>query len=262
MTTQPTALHPEYAELLRRWDAQQNIYIEQRERVFDVMFDVVNQLCPRPDLTVLDLACGPGALSDRFLRRFAQGRVVALDTDPVLLAIGRGALRDRRDRLRWVRADLRDAAWPQRLGPDSEPSSFDAVLSTTALHWLTPPALSAVYRAAAGLLRPGGVLINADYLPLPTGGRLRDTCETLDLGRQQNAIRAGAESWEAWWSVVEAHPGLAGPVAERRTLWPDGARDWTGATLDFHQAALVEAGMSEVGVVWQDLEMRVLVAIR
>ncbi|MFI5933806.1 class I SAM-dependent methyltransferase [Actinoplanes sp. NPDC051494] len=245
------------SDLLRRWDAQQNVYIEHREPVFDVMFDVLEQVCPGPELTVLDLACGPGAISRRFLHRFPAGRVVALDVDPVLLAIGQDALGDRGGRLRWVRADLRDPSWPGQVG-----TTVDAVLSSTALHWLSPPDLSAAYKAAADLLRPGGVLINADHLPLPAGSRLRTACEAIDAGRQQAAVAAGAEPWDAWWAAVEAQPELAGAVAERRTLWPAGSRDWNGAGLDFHRAALTAAGFTEVDVVWQDLEERVLAAVR
>ncbi|WP_366521110.1 class I SAM-dependent methyltransferase [Lapillicoccus sp.] len=44
-------------------------------------------------------------------------------------------------------------------------SQFDAVLSSTALHWLPAEALSGLYRDLAQLLRPGGVFLNADHLP-------------------------------------------------------------------------------------------------
>ncbi|XVV13979.1 class I SAM-dependent methyltransferase [Actinoplanes sp. CA-131856] len=246
-------------DLLRRWDAQQSVYIEQRERVYGVMFDVLAQIRPESELTVLDLACGPGAISQRFLSRFPRGRAVATDIDPVLLAIGEGALGDQGGRLRWIRADLRDPSWPERLG--AAPASFDAVLSSTALHWLSPPDLAGVYRAVAGLLRPGGVLINADHVPLPAGSRLRAACEAIDRGRQQSAIEAGADSWADWWEAVEQRPELAPALAERRELWPEGSRDWSGASLEFQVAALTEAGFAEAGVVWQDLEERVLAAI-
>ncbi|GLY05468.1 class I SAM-dependent methyltransferase [Actinoplanes sp. NBRC 101535] len=243
-------------DLLRRWDAQQTVYIEQRDRVYDVMFDVLAQLCPAPELTVLDLACGPGAISERFLRRFPQGRSVAVDVDPVLLAIGEGALGDQDGRLQWVRADLREPSWAGDLG------TFDAVLSSTALHWLSPPDLAGVYRTAAGLLRPGGVLINADHVPLPSGGRLQAACKAIDEARQQRGINAGAESWADWWASVEQRPELAEALAGRRKLWPEGSRDWAGASLEFQRAALGEAGFSEVDVVFQDLEERIVVAIR
>lgn len=244
-------------DLLRRWDDQQNVYINQRERVFDVMLDVLEQLGGQPELTVLDLCCGPGAISQRFLHRFPHGRAVALDIDPVLLAIGESAMGDSNGRLRWVRADLRDPSWPDQVG-----TSVDAVLSSTALHWLSPPDLASAYKAAAGLLRPGGVLINADYTPLPAGGRLHAACEAIDRGRQQSAVNGGAEAWDDWWAAAESEPNLAEAVAERRLLWPDGSRDGNAPGPGFHHAALAEAGFIEIGAVWQDLEERVLVAIR
>ncbi|MFF5077249.1 class I SAM-dependent methyltransferase [Actinoplanes sp. NPDC000266] len=245
-------------DLLRRWDDQQSVYIEQRDRVYDVMFDVLARVRPEPELTVLDLACGPGAISQRFLSRFPLGRSVAVDVDPVLLAVGEGALGDQGGRLRWVRADLRDPSWPEALGA----GSFDAVLSSTALHWLSPADLAGVYRAAAGLLRDGGVLINADYMPLPAGGRLRAACVAIDEARQRAAIEGGADSWADWWAAAGERPELAQALEERRELWPEGSREWTGASLEFQTAALTEAGFAEAGVVWQDLEERVLAAIR
>ena len=40
----------------------------------------------------------------------------------------------------------------------------DAAVSTTALHWLTQPALVALYAELAQLLRPGGLVLNGDHL--------------------------------------------------------------------------------------------------
>jgi trans-aconitate methyltransferase len=63
----------------------------------------------------IDLACGPGSLSQRLLQRFPQARVIAVDVDPVLLALGRGALGTVGGRLRWVDADLASPDWAQAL---------------------------------------------------------------------------------------------------------------------------------------------------
>jgi SAM-dependent methyltransferase len=41
---------------------------------------------------VLDLACGPGSISQRLLARFRNAQAIAVDMDPVMLAIGRGTL--------------------------------------------------------------------------------------------------------------------------------------------------------------------------
>ena len=251
-----------WTDLLARWDRQQVLYIEHRERRFQVMFEFLAELCPGPAPVVLDLACGPGAISDRLLRRYPQGRAVAVDADPVLLRIGREACGDHGGRLRWVQADLRDPAWVARLEADGGPGSFDAVMSSTALHWLSPPDLVSAYRAVGSLLRPGGVLINGDYLPIgPASGRIKAAAVAVNARRQNEALGRGAEDWEAWWSAVEAMPELAEAIATRRQIWPEGTRGgWAAAGLDYHAVALREAGFAEVDLVWQDLEERVLIA--
>ena len=90
---------------LRRWDAQQERYVPEREARFSVTFDVLNELLPE-SFVALDLACGPGSISQRLLDRFPAATAIAVDIDPVLLAIGRGALGTVDARLRWVQADL------------------------------------------------------------------------------------------------------------------------------------------------------------
>src|SRR5438874_1750948 len=122
---------------LRRWDAQQTGYIPDREERFAAMLDALEAMLPET-FVALDLACGPGSLSQRLLARFPQARCVAVDHDPALLALGQGALGDGDGRLRWVEADLREPNWIDQLGE----RQVDAVLSTTALHWLDAGALA------------------------------------------------------------------------------------------------------------------------
>src|SRR5580658_9030422 len=98
----------DYANWLERWDAQQQRHIPDREERFAAMVDAVAAFAG-PEPRVLDLGCGPGSLSARVLDRVPRATVVAIDADPVLLAIGRGALASR-DRLEFVDADLR-ADW-------------------------------------------------------------------------------------------------------------------------------------------------------
>lgn len=250
-----------WLDLLSRWDCQQAVYIACRERVYEVMFEVLTHLLPVRNPVVLDLACGPGAISGRLLHRLPTARCVAVDVDPVLLEIGHRALGDCDGRLRWVRADLRDPRWVSQLSPDG-PGGFDAVLSSTALHWLEPPVLGATYRHAFHLLRPGGLVMNADYLPHPPGSRLRVACDAIAVDRQREAVAAGSDTWEDWWDAVRAEPSLANALARRDGLWPDGCRDWTGASHHFHESALREAGFTETGIIWQDLQQRIMVGLK
>src|SRR4051812_43647377 len=104
----------DWADWLRRWDAQQSLYLSEREERFGVMFDALEIAVSGP-MIALDLACGPGAISQRLVSRFPDSEVMSLDTDPVLLAIGQGALGTLDGRVTWIKDDLTDPAWADRL---------------------------------------------------------------------------------------------------------------------------------------------------
>src|SRR6202161_4342386 len=72
-----------------RWDRQQEVYMADREDRFTALIDAVEAGAVRPDPLVLDLGCGPGSLSVRLLARLPEATVVAVDADPVTLALGR-----------------------------------------------------------------------------------------------------------------------------------------------------------------------------
>lgn len=252
---------------LRRWDAQQSFYLTTREQRFSVMLDAIAAIVGAESdraFLALDLACGPGSISQRLLARFPGAHGFALDLDPVLLAIGRGALGSCEGRLTWLDDDLNDPAWAERLAQHLEGRQLDAVLSSTALHWLAPGSLARVYRELGQLVRPGGVFLNADHMQY---GSHAPTLRTLtaDIKERKLAARRAAsdvEDWETWWQAISAEPGLAELVKERerRMAWRD--RKWTNAGLDFQKGALIDAGFREVDTIWQWLDNRVLLAVR
>ena len=211
-----------WPDWLRRWDAQQTGYIPDREERFSAMLDVLEALLPAA-FVVLDLACGPGAISQRVLARFPRAHCVAVDLDPVLLALGQGALGTCAGRLRWVEADLRREDWTDRIGD----VTFDAVLSTTALHWLSDEQLARVYTQLGRLVRPGGVVLNGDRMRfgerLPT---IQRVAETVAAGASAEAFaRPGGEDWQAWWDALAAEPTMQGLLAERARRFPEVAHD-------------------------------------
>lgn len=252
---------PEARTWIQRWDAQQQNYLPDREDRFTAMIDVVQAATGRPDPLVLDLGCGPGSLAVRLLDRLPEATVVGIDADPVLLTIGRAAFANLPG-LRLAEADLRSAGRLLELGLDRPP---DVAVSTTALHWLTPEALAELYRALAGLLRPGGLLLDGDHLSEDD-----DTAPTLaHLGRvlieQEERRRhpAGhAETWAGWWDAVKADPALADAVAERQRLRLDSEHHGSpSGRLSVHVAALRAAGFAEIGTLWQRGENRLLCAV-
>jgi SAM-dependent methyltransferase len=246
---------------IARWDGQQQVRLPDREDRFTAMIDAVEAAAGRPDPLVLDLGCGPGSLGVRLLARLPQATVIGVDADPVLLALGRAAWDDQ-PRLRLADADLRDAGWPSRLGLDRQP---DAAVSTTALHWLAPDALAALYQTLAGLLRPGGVVLDGDHLSedpgtAPTLARLdRALTEQEDQRRHPDGHD---ETWSGWWEAVGADPALESAVQARQRLGLDSMHHGSpSGRLDVHVAALRAAAFAEVGTLWQRGESRVLCAV-
>lgn len=248
-----------WSDWLERWDRQQRGYLPDREQRFEVMLDAVEALLPET-FVALDLACGPGSLSLRLLARFPQARCVAVDLDPVLLALGQGALDDMQGRLRWVEADLRSAEWLTLLGE----KQVDAVLTTTALHWLPPETLVGLYQQLGGLVRPGGIFLNGDHFSFgPHLHTLQLVSEkVLERKTKEVIAQEQPEDWKTWWGNLAQEPGMKGLFAEReqRFAWRD--RNFPEPSLALHEAALRNAGFQEVGVIWQHLDNRVILAVR
>ncbi|GET41093.1 class I SAM-dependent methyltransferase [Microseira wollei] len=242
---------------LQRWDAQQTGYIPHREARFKVMLDVLEVQMPA-EFVALDLACGPGAISQRLLERFPGARCVAFDIDPVLLAIGMGALGDVNGRLRWVEADLMADDWIELVGE----AHFDAVLTTTALHWLPSDRLQQVYKQLAQLLRPGGLLLNGDVMPFPPSKpTLRQISKNLSARQEKEAFQERVvEDCSSWWEALAKEPELKELFQERDRRFGGRHTDHQ-PILDLHEAFLRDARFQEVGVIWQSLDDRVLLAV-
>lgn len=252
---------------LESWEAQQEGYLPEREDRFRAMFDATESLLGGGSggFLALDLASGPGSLSRRLLERFPAARSVALDYDPVLLRVGREALGDYGGRLRWVEANLRDRSWTAELTRITrEEGPFDVVLSTTALHWLPVSELVALYSDIAGLIREGGAFLNGDHLSfapyLPTISRVT---HDMRYERQRAAFAAGdTHDWAGWWDGLSREPSVKQMLPEREARFEGRAKDKETPVDALHEAALYNAGFSEVAPVWQWGSNRVLMAVR
>jgi trans-aconitate methyltransferase len=211
------------------------------------------------NFTIIDLACGPGAISQRLLQRFPKARSIAVDFDPVLLEIGKSVLGDMQGRLEWIEADLMQDEWLQKLGT----ATVDAVLTTTALHWLPCDRLVQLYHSLSQIIQPGGIFLNGDNyrFPIyqPTFEELAVKVETHQ--GQQAFEQQGVENWEQWWDAIAQEASLSELFAERQRRFGQRHTEQK-PSLGIHQAALMEAGFQEVGVIWQRWDDQVLMAVR
>jgi trans-aconitate 2-methyltransferase len=128
------------------WDAR------TYDRVADPMhrwgLEVLERLPLKGHERVLDAGCGSGRVTEALAERLPEGRVVALDASPAMLAEARRRLARFGDRIEYIQADL---GLPLPLD-----GQVDAILSTATFHWV--PDHDAMFRNLAAVIRPGGRL--------------------------------------------------------------------------------------------------------
>ncbi|WP_225095492.1 trans-aconitate 2-methyltransferase [Streptomyces sp. CoH27] len=243
---------------VERWELQQQRYAVDREDRFTVIADVVeHSTADRTDRPlVVDLGCGPGSLAARLARRLPHADIVAVDRDPLLLELART---HHADAARYVDTVIGEGGWTRALALDRPP---DAAVSTTALHYLAPDTLYRVYRELAGLLRPGGVLVNGDHFP-PDDAVLAELAGCVGRRRAERQRAFAQEDWASWWTAAAADPELADLVAERDRRQPATGTDSAARlSLSGHIRLLRRAGFGRAGAVWQYGDSGVVVAIR
>lgn len=217
------------------------------------MLDYVEQLAGRP-ARVLDLACGPGSITHRVRSRFPDAEVVAVDIDPLLLDLAHDAFADD-PRVEVLSRQLAGADWTDDLG-----GGYDAVLTATAMHWFPPEALVGVYAGVSRLLRPGGVFVNADHVPIAEPA-LRAAADALHQRHLRESFAGGAESCDQWYERAYAEPSYRELRGERERAFAH----WTGDLLEregWHVDLLRRNGFERAGAVWRRGNDAIVVAVR
>ncbi|MEV5969125.1 class I SAM-dependent methyltransferase [Streptomyces sp. NPDC051921] len=245
----------DWAAWQQSWDRQQEWYMPDREERFRVMLDMVEAVVG-PEPRVLDLACGTGSITDRVLRRFPRATSTGVDLDPALLAIAEGYF-DGDARVRFVTADLKDPAWADALPYDS----YDAVLTATALHWLHSEPLAALYGQVAGLVREGGVFMNADHMIDGTTPRINAAERAQRHARMEQDKADGVLDWADWWALAAKDPVLAEPTARRFEIYGEHA-DGDAPSPRWHADTLRAAGFAEARTVWASPSDTLLLAVK
>lgn len=256
-------------EWIESWDRQQELYVVNREQRFTVALDTIAGLAgdASQPLRFLDLGCGPAAFGTRLLDRFDGSTYVGVDLDPVLLRLGDAVAERYGGRCTIRTGDLTSDTWSEGLVP----GSFDAIVSSTALHWLGVADLGAVFRTCRELLTDRGVLLNADNLRYgPGSAPLQRLSDVLEIEHQRRAQAGGALNWHQWWERARADDVLGPFVELRDAIYPapqavevtdtdDG--NSPPPLADLYEALLGDAGFEVVDTVWQYFDDRVLVAL-
>jgi trans-aconitate 2-methyltransferase len=105
---------------------------------------VLDRLELRGDETVLDAGCGSGRVTEMLLERLPDGKVIAIDAAPAMVAKARERLAGRAEVLLQDLAELRS------------PEPVDAVFSNAVFHWVLDH--DRLFTRIFDALRPGGRL--------------------------------------------------------------------------------------------------------
>ena len=114
------------------------------------------------------------------------------------------------------------------------------------------------------MVRPGGVVLNGDHIDFaPHMGAFQNIAEAVKKQRQKETFeQQGIEDWDKWWEAVKQEPMLKSLMTEREQRFTPRKRTWKKPIYEMHEAALRDAGFREVGMIWQNMNNRVVMAIR
>ncbi|MDR3313034.1 MAG: methyltransferase domain-containing protein [Oscillospiraceae bacterium] len=116
--------------------------------------NILAQHLPAGARDVLDLGCGTGLELPAIFARCPQARVLGIDLAEDMLAILHK---------RCAGFDVQTLCMSY-FDYDYPPERFDAVISVMSLHHFTPEQKLWLYQQAHSALKPGGVLLNCDYI--------------------------------------------------------------------------------------------------
>ena len=128
-------------------------------------FELMTQLLGRDSsdtLRILDLGAGYGAEAQVFLRTFPNASAVLVDGSEEMMRVGGERLAEFGGRYRYVAWDFGEGALPDDLD-----GSFDAVISSAAIHHLPEAALQRLYGEVWTSLAPRGAFLNLDLVHAP-----------------------------------------------------------------------------------------------
>jgi tRNA (cmo5U34)-methyltransferase len=133
------------------------------------------------EISVLDIGGGYGVVTEEVLAVFRRARATLQDYSEPMLTEARKRLAAHAGRVDFVRADLLDPAWTERVG-----GPFDIAVSAIAIHNLRDiAAIGSVYRGIGRLLKPGGAFLDYDLFFDSIGG----LSHHLDLLRKAGFAR-------------------------------------------------------------------------
>ncbi len=179
-----------------------DLKIIQRQRMFELAVSYYRHfLGDRKGNAILDLGCGNGNLTRRLLDIDGTISAVLVDASPEMLQKARESLAGR------GRISFLNTSFEEMIRSGTELGPFDIVVSSLAIHHLTPRDKKALFDLIFRWLRPGGHFLNIDAVLPPT-----TSLETWYIGLWEEWVRRhceGAQVKEGLALIYEHHQAKA-----------------------------------------------------
>jgi tRNA (cmo5U34)-methyltransferase len=202
------------------------------------------------EFLLVDLGGGSGRLAENFLTRFPNATAIVIDQSEPFLELARLRLAQFGDRATYLVSRLQDD-WAAQL-----PATPAAIVSTSAIHHLSPDEKRALYQQCYDALEPLGILANGDEI------RAEDDAD----------YRAALEKWGAHMReivaagrVSESFHGMLEKWQERNVNQFDKPRvsgDDCHETVQAQLAYLCDCGFRTVSSPWQNEMWAVMLGVK
>ncbi len=201
---------------------------------YDEMLNAIAHCIPSTSRRILELGCGTGELSLKILKRCPDAEIIALDYSPRMINFAQSKMAQAGYENRWkgIEADFGEwANYPEKFDIGT---SFDACVSSLAIHHLTDEMKSNLLKLIGQSLSAGGCFWDADPI----------LAESPALS---NVYKEAREEWANQQGISLAEvPARMGTSS----TYGYSSQDQL-ASLEDHLQMLVNAGFATVAVPWK-----------
>ena len=150
------------ADYVSNWAKEQDQKEAERQEAFRLMAETIPYDKKLP-IKILDVGAGYGALTQFLLNHFSNATVVCQDGSEEMMKLGCQRMADIKGRFEYVLCDFSKAGWSAKV-----PGSFDAVVSSLAIHNVqNPSVVRSIYQEIFPLVKNGGCFLNYDLTMIP-----------------------------------------------------------------------------------------------
>jgi tRNA (cmo5U34)-methyltransferase len=144
------------SKYVSRWAEGQDKKENDRQEPFQVLAETIPYDKKLP-IRILDVGAGYGALTQFLLNYFPKATAICQDGSKEMAKLGQERMKQLKGRFDYVLCDFSKPGWTETLtGP------FEAVVSSIAIHNVSPKIIERIYSDIFPLVKSGGCFINFD----------------------------------------------------------------------------------------------------